>query len=150
MASNRTRAATAEALNGLVAALVRSRPRELSLTAVATLSTLERTGPRRITELAVIEGVTQPSMTTLVSNLEKDDMVRRHSDPDDGRATRVVITDAGTAFMRGRRERNTASLERLIAKLEDSDQAALNSAITAIIRLTQLDENERDPARAHS
>ena len=148
MASDGTHTAAAEALNGLVAALVRSRPREMSLTAVATLSTLERTGPRRITELAVIEGVTQPSMTTLVSNLEKEGMVGRHSDPADGRATLVAITDAGTAFMRGRRERNTASLERLIAKLEDGEKAALNSAITAVIRLTQLDEDERDPTRA--
>ena len=150
MSSDRAHAAASEALNGLVAALVRSRPREMSLTAVATLSTLERTGPRRITELAVIEGVTQPSMTTLVSNLEKEGMVRRHSDPADGRATLVAITGAGTAFMRGRRERNAASLERLIAKLDDGEKAALNSAITALIRLTQMDEDERDPARAHS
>jgi DNA-binding MarR family transcriptional regulator len=39
----------------------------LSRTAAATLVRLQRSGPARLTELAVAEGVTQPSMSTLVA-----------------------------------------------------------------------------------
>ena len=39
----------------------------MSLTSLSTLATLELTGPRRITDLAANEGVTQPSMTALVT-----------------------------------------------------------------------------------
>ena len=143
-------AAAALALNGLVAALVRGRPRDMSLTAVSTLSTLERTGPRRITELAVIEGVAQPSMTTLVGNLERDGLVERQTDPADGRVTLATITAAGVAYLQGRRRQNAESLERLIDQLGPAEQAALNSALEALGRLTRLDEDERDPARAHN
>jgi DNA-binding MarR family transcriptional regulator len=42
----------------------------LSLTATATLATLDRSGPSRLTWLAVREGVTQPAMTQLITRLE--------------------------------------------------------------------------------
>ena len=50
-----------------------SPPSGLSLTAAATLATLERGGPRRLTALAAREGVTQPAMTQLVARLQDTD-----------------------------------------------------------------------------
>ena len=68
------RADVGAALYGLAAAAVRRIPREMSLTSASTLFTLEQTGPRRITDLSVIEGVTQPAMTVLIRVLEKTGM----------------------------------------------------------------------------
>src|SRR6201997_5052643 len=48
----------------------------LSATAAATLATLERSGPRRLTALAVQGGVTQPAMTQLIARLEDTGLVR--------------------------------------------------------------------------
>jgi DNA-binding MarR family transcriptional regulator len=45
-------------------------PGGLSMTAAATLASLERLGPQRLTLLAAREGVTQPAMTQLISRLE--------------------------------------------------------------------------------
>lgn len=148
MASQGPYAVAAQALNGLLAAVLRGRPREMSLTAHSTLSTLERTGPRRITELAAIEGIAQPSMTILIGNLERDGLVDRQTDPADRRVTLAVITEIGTKYLRRRRQQNCETLERLIDKLDDRDAAALNSALEAMIHLAQLDEDERDPAYA--
>jgi DNA-binding MarR family transcriptional regulator len=150
MSSIRPASAAALALNGLVTALVRGRPREMSLTSLSTMATLERTGPRRITELAVIEGVAQPSMTTLVGNLERDGFVDRQTDPDDGRVTLAAITDLGVRYLEGRRQQNAESLERLIEKLDDAEREALISAVEAVVHLTQLDQAERDPAHARA
>ena len=76
-------AAGLERLIGLFRSL--SPPDGLSLTAAATLATLERSGPRRLTALAAQEGVTQPAMTQLIARLQDSGLVGRDADPDDGR-----------------------------------------------------------------
>src|SRR5271170_724493 len=92
------------ALYGLMAAAVRSQPRDMSLTSLSTLATLELTGPRRITDLAASEGVMQPSMTVLVSTLERSGLVERRRDPSDRRVALVALTSDGTEYIRARRQ----------------------------------------------
>src|SRR3989442_16021680 len=84
-----------QALFALTRLAVRQRGRELSLTAVSALATLARTGPRRLTDLAVNEGVTQPSMTAGVAQLEDLGVAERRRPPGGGRAVRVANTPAG-------------------------------------------------------
>ncbi len=135
----------AGALYGMLATLLRRAPRDLSLTSLATLSTLNRTGPRRITDLAAIEGITQPSMTVLVTALERRGLVARHSDPADGRVTLVAITADGSDYLRSRRRAGTGALARLIGKLPPGEAAALAAAIPALQHLRDLDDELRDP-----
>src|ERR1700737_476392 len=92
-----------ETLFAMAVLAVRHLGRELSLTASATLGTLERTGPRRLAELAVSEGVTQPSMTAVVSQLEELGLAERRRDPGDGRVVLVAITRAGRQYLRSMR-----------------------------------------------
>jgi DNA-binding MarR family transcriptional regulator len=68
--------------------LVRRSRHEFSRTEGGVLSTLSA-GPRRITELAELEGLAQPSMTLLVKRLEERGWLTRGGQPDDGRV--VVI-----------------------------------------------------------
>jgi DNA-binding MarR family transcriptional regulator len=138
-------AGSAGALYGLLATLLRRAPRDLSLTSLATLSTLDRTGPRRITDLAVIEGVTQPSMTVLVTSLERGGLVTRHSDPADKRVTLVALTAEGLNYLRSRRRAGAEALERLIRKLPPGEASALAAAIPALQHLRELDDELRDP-----
>src|ERR1700719_3762487 len=63
----------------------------LSMTAAATLASIERLGPQRLTLLAAREGVTQPAMTQLISRLEEGGLVRREPSPGDGRVVLVAI-----------------------------------------------------------
>ena len=77
-----------------------SSPRH-ELTSAATLATLDKTGPRRITDLAVAEGVTQPAMTVLVRVMEESGLVERKKDPSDKRVTLVYLTEAGGAAASG-------------------------------------------------
>jgi DNA-binding MarR family transcriptional regulator len=107
-------------------------PPGLSLTAAATLTTLERSGPRRLTTLAADEGVTQPAMTQLVGRLEASGFVERCADPDDGRAVRVQLTDAGRDLVARRRAARAERLSGLLAALSPADQVALGAALPAI------------------
>jgi DNA-binding MarR family transcriptional regulator len=120
-------------------ALKRAMPLDdLSLTAASTLYRLEQGGARRLTELAGLEGVTQPAMTQLVSRLERGGLAQRRADPQDGRVVLIEITDHGRDVMARRRSVRTQRLTELLAHLDEEEQAAIVAALPALHRLTQL------------
>ena len=119
--------------------LRRLTPRsELSLTAASTLRRLERNGPSRLCELHAPEGVSQPAMTQLVTRLEKEGLARRGSDPEDGRAVVVSITDAGREAVARRREGRSRALATLLEQLPAEEHAALVAALPALDHLSDL------------
>jgi DNA-binding MarR family transcriptional regulator len=134
--------ASAEAVFWLSAAVIRytSQPRQLSLTAVSTLSALERRGPQRISEMAALQGVAQPSMTVLVGSLEQTGLVTRRPDPSDGRAVLVSLTPQGEEFLAGRRRAGADRLSELVGKLSAAEADALAAAVPALLRLRELQE----------
>jgi DNA-binding MarR family transcriptional regulator len=105
---------------------------------------VERTGPRRITDLSVSEGITQPSMTSLVTALERSGLVERRADVHDQRVVLVALTEAGADYLRKRRQAGTEAFTRLIGKLPAADTAALVAAAPALRHLHDL--NEAPPA----
>jgi DNA-binding MarR family transcriptional regulator len=123
-------AARIERLLGLFRSL--SPPSGLSLTAAATLATLERSGPSRLTSLAVKEGVTQPAMTQLIARLQESGLVSRTADPADGRVVQVRLTDEGRAILARRRAVRAERLAEILARLSPEEQAALGAALPAI------------------
>jgi DNA-binding MarR family transcriptional regulator len=141
-----TGTAIGEALYGLVTLAVRHGPREISLTAASTLSTLDRTGARRLTDLAVIEGISQPSMSVLVTGLEQAGLAERRPDPSDKRVVLVALTAAGADYIRARRQAGAATFADLIDKLIPDEVAALAAAVPALNRLRELDSDRRAAA----
>lgn len=127
-----------QALHALAAGSIRRRNRTLSLTAAATLATLERTGPRRLTDLAVNEEVTQPSMTVLVNQLVDMGLAERRRDAADARVVLVAITPAGRKHLRGIRRAGATDLTALIDKLPGDEAEALHRALPAINHLVEL------------
>lgn len=136
--------AIGSALYGLATRAVRRLPRDLSLTSAATLATLDRTGPRRITDLAVVEGVTQPAMTVLVRVMEESGLVERRGDPSDKRVTLVCLTEAGASYVRARHRAGVDAFGRLIDKLTDDEVEALVAALPALLHLAALDSQDRE------
>ena len=123
-------AARIERLMGLFRSL--SPPSGLSLTAAATLATLERSGPSRLTSLAAKEGVTQPAMTQLIGRLQESGLVSRTADPADGRVVQVRLTDEGRAILARRRAVRAERLAEILARLSPEAQAALGAALPAM------------------
>lgn len=119
----------------LVSLVIRgvSDNRDLSLTAVAALGSVDRSGPQRITTMAVAQGVSQPSMTQLVQRLEQRGLVTRTSDPSDGRVALVSLTDEGRAALAARRLRNARRVAELLADLPEDDVQALSDALAAVL-----------------
>jgi DNA-binding MarR family transcriptional regulator len=121
-------------------------PPGLSLTAAGTLATLDRSGPCRLTALAVSEGVTQPAMTQLISRLADSGLVERRTDPDDGRVVHVQITAQGRELVASRRDARTGRLSGLLASLTPADQRALAAALPAMRALADAHQRELSTA----
>jgi DNA-binding MarR family transcriptional regulator len=137
----------AAALERLARSIVRTSARgDLSLTAAATLSSLERSGPLKLTELAVRGGVTQPAMTQLVTRLQEAGLVVRAGDPEDRRVVKVHITEAGRAAVAGRREARATLLAELLSQVGEADRAALVAALPAIESLARMLPEDRPAA----
>jgi DNA-binding MarR family transcriptional regulator len=130
--------AIGEVLAALAGLTIRRLGRELSLTAASTLSTVEQTGPRRLTDLAVTEGITQPSMTVVVSQLADHDFAERRRDPTDGRVVLVSITRSGRQYLRSMRRANASALTTFIDKLTARDLDTLYAAMPALRQLLDL------------
>ncbi|GAA2370013.1 MarR family winged helix-turn-helix transcriptional regulator [Dactylosporangium salmoneum] len=129
-------AALANGLERIVSLLRRSAPDEhVSLSAAATLRTLDTSGPCRISELAAREGVTQPAMTQLVSRLEHDGYAERRSWEADARVVMVHLTATGAELLRRRHDARARRLAELAERLSAEDRAALAAALPALDRL---------------
>ncbi|MCI4674325.1 MarR family winged helix-turn-helix transcriptional regulator [Candidatus Mycolicibacterium alkanivorans] len=98
---------------------------DLSASAAYALNRVCREGPIRLTVLAAKEGVSQPSMTQLIQRLERQDLVGRLADPDDGRATLIGITTHGKRLLDDRKRLRRERLAALLATLTSVEQNTL-------------------------
>ena len=116
---------------------------EISLTQGRTLSTLATRGPHRVTDLALIEQVAQPTMSTLVARLEDHGFVERSPDPSDSKTTLISITRAGKKQWRSMVALRTDLLASGLALLTASERKSLEAALPALERL--VDELQGAP-----
>lgn len=105
----------------------------LTMTAMACLARLHHDGPLRLTALADAESVSQPSMSQLVQRLERQGVVARISDPEDGRASLVTLTETGRTLLADRRRSRHQRLAELLQTLPAEDAAALRLALHVAI-----------------
>ncbi|WP_248924192.1 MarR family winged helix-turn-helix transcriptional regulator [Paenibacillus hamazuiensis] len=111
---------------------------KLSFTTLSVLHTLSRKSPMRLTELTANEQITQPAITQLVTRLERDGLVERRSDPNDGRVVQVHITARGANVIDSRRLDRIAQLSKFMEGLTPEEKQAIASAIPALRRLVEL------------
>lgn len=116
----------------LVRLLVKQVPTgDVSRTEVEVLAVLGE-GPRRITELAELEGLAQPTMTVLVRRLEERGWVTRAGHPDDGRVVLVAITERGRKAVEAFRAEFLAALRSDLEGLSARELAALSRATQSL------------------
>jgi len=97
----------------------------LTPTSTAALATIERHGPLTPSELARIERVKRPTATRTLACLDREGLIERTPDPDDGRSALVSVNAAGRERLRRLRGRKNAYLARRMRELPAEDLAAL-------------------------
>lgn len=103
------------------------------------LSTIESSGSARISDLATLDHCSQPTMTTQVRRLEAAGLVTRTADPDDARAVRIAITDAGVSTLVRVRADRAAVIDPLLTGLDDDERQTLDAAVDILDRLLATD-----------
>jgi DNA-binding MarR family transcriptional regulator len=119
---------------------------ELSASATLVMNRVNREGPIRLTALADAEGASQSGMTQLVQRMERQGLLARSSDPDDGRASLVALGDEGRRMWRARAEVRRRKVAELLSEIPDDDQVALWLAAQVVLRvLGQMRELADEP-----
>jgi DNA-binding MarR family transcriptional regulator len=107
----------------------------LTISQIAALSTLERTGPLTPGELAAAERVQPPSMTRIAASLEAAGLVTRTDHPSDGRQVLLAASPEGAAIVREDRRRRDAWLAQRLRDLPREDLEVLRRAAVVLERL---------------
>jgi DNA-binding MarR family transcriptional regulator len=88
--------------------------------------------PLSVGEIADAVGVDQPRASRLVQQAVQLDLVRREADPEDARRTRVALTDAGAALVRGFRGERREAIDTALASFTDDERADLARLLTKL------------------
>jgi DNA-binding MarR family transcriptional regulator len=104
----------------------------LSLTSATVLARLHEAGPQRVTDLAALELVAQPTMTTIVGRLEARGYVARTRDAADRRVVTVALTPEGREKLEQLRSGRTDFLAGHMTGLTDDDRATLAAALPVL------------------
>jgi len=107
----------------------------LTPTQLAALSTIEKTGPMRLGDLAAAEGIAPSTLTRLVTALEDSGYVQRTADPSDARASTLAITAHGRAAIERIRTENTLMLTASLELLTPEQRSALAAALPVLEQL---------------
>jgi DNA-binding MarR family transcriptional regulator len=108
------------------------------ITQFIVLDLLARNGSLRVGELATRIPCPQPTATITVAGLQTAGLVTRESDPADGRAARVLITEDGRRTLHFTAQREA---EALAALLSTADEEVLRTLRAAIPLLSGLAED---------
>jgi len=103
---------------------VRDRESGIGPAQLSALSVLVFGGPRSLGELADAEQVKPPTMSRVVSGLERAGLLKRHA-TEDGRRVRLVPTAKGTKILWEGRQRRVESLANALTSLGETDRARL-------------------------
>lgn len=82
--------------------------------ALMLLFPLRSLGPLRVTDLAEIKGADPSTVSRQAAQLVKAGLARREADPDDGRASRLAVTEAGLAACQRLHEAREALLSDVL------------------------------------
>lgn len=115
----------------------------ISVPQLRILSLLSQ-GNKRVTELAEIEQVTQPAMTTHVARIEAQGWIRRKPDPYDRRSSLLEPTAKGRREYARSMERRAVALAGRLEGLTAQQRKALAGALSALDAILI----EEDSARA--
>lgn len=106
------------------------------------LSTIDDQGEARISDLAILDHCSQPTMTTQVRRLEDAGLVTRTTDPGDARAVLIRITEQGLRTLEQARADRAAAIDPRLERLSAEERQTLTAAVGIIRRmLTDIAEH---------
>jgi DNA-binding MarR family transcriptional regulator len=91
--------------------------------------------PWRISDLAVAEGVRVPSITELVSRMERQGLVSKSDASGDLRGVEVLITEKGRELMQNHLRQYVELMTRRLGQLTNEEKEAILNVLPVLDRL---------------
>ncbi|GGH66609.1 hypothetical protein GCM10008014_47190 [Paenibacillus silvae] len=86
----------------------------------------------KVSEISALLRVKSPTITPVIRGLEDEGLVERTMDPEDRRAVRITITDAGRAIIRAAHDERMATFNRLVEHLGEEDSLQLAELLSKV------------------
>jgi DNA-binding MarR family transcriptional regulator len=116
----------------------------LSAPRLSALSVVVFGGPLTLGDLARAEQVKPPTMTRIVTGLEKDGLVKRKGDARDKRLTQIAATPKGRKVLAAGRARRVERLARAVKRLRRNDLAELGRGVQVLLGVLSSMRSEDD------
>ena len=125
----------------------------LSAPRLSALSVVVFGGPLTLGQLAAAEQVRPPTMTRIVTGLERDGLVQRIGDARDRRLTRIRPTAKGRSVLAAGRARRVEKLAAAVSRLGRSELAELARGVQLVEQILgsmRAGRTESKPRRARN
>jgi DNA-binding MarR family transcriptional regulator len=115
---------------------------DLDFSAYLLLKTLLHGGPMRLSAVAGHLDLDASTVSRQVRHLEERGLVQRACDPDDGRASRIALTDEGAVRLEAGAERRRTFVTELLGDWAPDDRDQLRLLLTRL--LDSLDHHQEN------
>jgi DNA-binding MarR family transcriptional regulator len=124
----------------------------LSAPRLSALSVVVFGGPLTLGQLAAAEQVKPPTMTRIVTGLEKEGLVQRIGDAYDRRLTRIQPTAKGRSVLAAGRARRVEKLATAVRRLRATELAEMTRAVQLLQEIigSMRTREPSDPRRARA
>lgn len=102
---------------------------------LSALSVLVFGGAKTLGQLAAAEQVRPPTMTRIVTGLERSGLATRIQDSEDARRVRICATPAGVALLKRGRKQRVEQLSQQLDKLKNTELSKLEEAVELLERV---------------
>ncbi len=114
---------------------------EVEFTSLALLKMVAHAGPLRLTALAAGLDLDASTVSRQVRALEERGLIERTTDPDDGRASRLAVTESGRRSLEEGAQRRRALIGEVIADWSDEDRDSLRILLHRLAEAFTPQEN---------
>lgn len=124
--------AVSRVLVGIAVRSLAAAGQDITLPQFRVLAVIADLGPQRTSDLAAELGVNSSTATRLVDRLVRRQLVRRVAHPDDGRASLIAITGAGTRLVAAVTDHRRREVSGLLAGMTDGARRALVESLDSL------------------
>ncbi len=126
---------------------------DLCVSDFAVLSALRARGPLRPDAIGKKVLLTSGSVTAALDRLQREGLTERRTDPSDGRASIVYLTDLGVEWAREANDKHTASMTEIFSVLSEEEQADLRRLLKKLGKVAEqanVGSRSRRPTKVNS
>ena len=110
---------------------------DLCVSDFAVLSVLRARGPLRPDAIGKKVLLTSGSVTSALDRLERERLTERRTDPSDGRASLVFLTDRGAELARQATDKHTVSMQGIFSVLKEKERDDLRHLLKKLGKFAQ-------------